>query len=408
MLRPTQDFILFKIKGIDKSNLIIGYERTDRVLAQARDRIRRRAKAIHFIRLSGSRLAAKVPATAGLKDLAALMIQDAEEPYFIDDRVIRLTLAAIIVPARFGGFKSMNMLLHLTEIASYEATKKTRIRGAVIELSQAMLDEFSTEEQVFHDLRLAIQNQQFFMEYQPLIGITNRLGEYRTVGLEALIRWQHPTRGIIYPGMFIPIAEEFNLIHDISRIVISLTLQQLHQWQRFGIYLSINFSARDLYDPNLVGYLKDAIADHSINPEQLAIEITETASLDIGDVGLRHVVDILKLTGVRLALDDFGTGFNTLNMLSMPFDILKIDRSYVSGHPKDLPVCDFITALAHCRGKKVVAEGVETLAQIQAMVDYHVDVCQGYYFSKPLCPEAVTARLLQEQDFRHTNHRSDR
>lgn len=395
-----RDFILFKIRGIDKSNLLIGHKATNDILREAKKRLKQKAGSIRFYPMLGgnSRLAGTLNDACTEAKQVQDLILEAERPYQSGGQIIQLSpITAVIIPGELCLRKSRWEKFRLAEIALHKVSRNTQLKPPVIVLNRKMINAFYQEECLFHDLRKAIDNHEFFLVYQPLVQICSTVGEYRTVGFESLVRWKHPKHGIVYPGAFIPVAETFNIIQPISLQILEMGFAQLKQWESFGVYLSINFSASDMQNDTLLNHLIQGLDSWGLDPTKVLVEITETASLDIGDVGIRQVAERIKATGVRIALDDFGTGYNTLEMLHLPVDVIKIDRQYVSGKPIDLPVCDFISALAHCRGKIVVAEGVETLAQTQAMRDYRVDICQGYYFSKPLLVSDATVWLIKER-----------
>ncbi len=248
------------------------------------------------------------------------------------------------------------------------------------------------------DLRTGIEQQQFILHYQPQVDLHSG----KVVGMEALIRWQHPERGCISPIAFIGLAEETGLIVPIGTWVIRTACAQMKAWQDQGfgdLHVSVNISARQFSDERLASYIASVLQETGLAPEYFQLELTESLVMTDVERGI-GVLRELKALGVTLAVDDFGTGYSSLSYLKrLPIDILKIDRSFVSDiteSPDDAVIVKSIISLAHSLRLRVVAEGVETAEQLAFLQLNGCDEIQGYYFSRPVA-DAEFSRLLQQK-----------
>ncbi len=238
-------------------------------------------------------------------------------------------------------------------------------------------------------LRKAIDHEEFILHYQPQI--ETKTG--RIYGAEALIRWESPTRGLIPPNVFIPLAEETGLIIPIGEWVIEEVARTIHFMTQQGMILpiSINLSIRQFYQRNLVERIETILNRHNVDPSLITIEITESMAMDAAKALV--VLQDLKSLGVKLAIDDFGTGYSSLNYLKQfPIDYLKIDQSFIFDildDRDDRDITDSIILLGHRLNMALVAEGVETKAHVELLRGMHCDILQGYYFSKPLPKDAL-------------------
>jgi EAL domain-containing protein (putative c-di-GMP-specific phosphodiesterase class I) len=219
--------------------------------------------------------------------------------------------------------------------------------------------------------------------------------------MEALLRWQHPTRGLVSPLSFIPLAEETGLILPMGRWVLETACRQVREWQRqipaaASLVVSVNLSARQFAQADLVANVA-AILDHAgLTPRSLELEITESVVMDQSEASIERLRGLRGL-GVRLVLDDFGTGYSSLSYLRrLPLDTIKIDRSFVSGLGAagvDLPIVQAVISLAHGLGVDVVAEGIETEEQLACLRWLACDRGQGFHFARPLPPDDLRALL---------------
>jgi diguanylate cyclase (GGDEF)-like protein len=245
------------------------------------------------------------------------------------------------------------------------------------------------------DLRKAILEGQLTVEYQPKYDVDD-LG---MIGSEALLRWRHPVRGNVSPGLFIPLAEECGMIRDLDRYVIGKVAEDLATWRRVGLSVlpvAINLSATEFLNADTVEALLRATSENSLPASLFELEITETALITNPEVA-KATMRQLRQAGFRLALDDFGTGYSSLTYLrDFPVDMLKIDRSFVAGAPECSDACSLIRAViqfAHALQLKVVAEGVETADQLELLRREQCDVLQGHLFN-PALPATVFSQLL--------------
>jgi EAL domain-containing protein (putative c-di-GMP-specific phosphodiesterase class I) len=246
-------------------------------------------------------------------------------------------------------------------------------------------------------LRRALTEDQLRLHFQPIWSLPDR----EVAGVEALVRWEHPERGLVPPGEFIPIAEASGLIVPVGTWVLREACRQLGEWRRrhpaaADLRLTINLSARQVAQPNLVELVREAVAANDLDPGQLGLEITERLLLQdceaIGDT-LRSLKDL----GVRLVLDDFGTGYSSLSYLKrFPLDDLKIDRSFVAGIDEpgdDRAIVGAIVGMAGALGLGVIPEGVETEAQLAVLEELGCTRAQGFLLAAPLPPERLEALL---------------
>jgi EAL domain-containing protein (putative c-di-GMP-specific phosphodiesterase class I) len=244
------------------------------------------------------------------------------------------------------------------------------------------------------DLRKAIHNNQFENHYQPIVDLKTA----SLVGFEALIRWNHPQLGLINPGSFISIAEETGLIIPITRLVVESACMDLQHWQeqlqdKIRLSMNVNISSKHFLMPSLLDDIQESLNKTGLPPEQLKLEITETALMEDADETVR-LVHRLKDYGLQLVIDDFGTGYSSLSYLQrLPIDTLKVDRSFVSRIQNEPDgnrnIVEAIISLAHRLNMIVVAEGVETPEQYGILLEMNCQLGQGYLFSKPLAKKVV-------------------
>jgi diguanylate cyclase (GGDEF)-like protein len=285
-------------------------------------------------------------------------------------------------------------MLREAEIAMVRAKADPANRHALFEPS--MSDQTIERIDLENDLRQAIERGELRLHYQPLIDLETE----RIVGFEALVRWQHPARGLVPPMAFIPLAEETGLILPLGRWVLETACRQARAWRDARpngpeLFMSVNLSARQFVQADLVDQVGAILEETGLDPRGLEIEITESVLMDQSEAGIRTLRRLREL-GVRLVLDDFGTGYSSLSYLKhLPLDTIKIDRSFVAGLSgvTDRSIVEAVIALARGLRIGVVAEGIETEVQHRILRDLGCDVGQGYLFSRPL-PASEAGRLI--------------
>ncbi|HEX8906010.1 MAG TPA: EAL domain-containing protein, partial [Longimicrobiaceae bacterium] len=245
----------------------------------------------------------------------------------------------------------------------------------------------------------AMERGEFSLNFQPVVG----LGDGKIVGFEALLRWQHPERGWISPSVFVPVAEEMGLIHALGRWVIEEACRQAGRWATAfpgrAPRISVNLSAAQFTQPDLVEHVERSLAECGIAAGALHFEITESVILEHAEPG-KSILARLRELGVVLCMDDFGTGYSSLGYLHrFPIDELKIDRGFVTGmefEPRNAQLVQAIVALARNLGVAVVAEGVESQAQLDALRALGCDYAQGFLFSVPVPSDQADALLARD------------
>lgn len=279
-----------------------------------------------------------------------------------------------------------DVLMKKADIALSEA-KKSANR---IQEFAGQEDWISRQFHLKHDLKQALANEEFFLCYQTQIDLRTGC----IVGLEALLRWKHPERGIVSPGEFIPVLEHTGMIAAVAEWVTHRVCQQLKIWQERGIFVktSVNLSAQELNDDATIEIVMSALAENGVRAENLEVEITETGLMENVDRASR-ILQTLSNWGVRVALDDFGKGYSCLSYLQkLPINIIKIDKGFVDGLPEDedsVILVQTIIAMAHNMGKEVLAEGVELEEQRQKLCEMGCDYGQGFLWSRPQPAESL-------------------
>jgi diguanylate cyclase (GGDEF)-like protein len=294
-------------------------------------------------------------------------------------------------------------LLREAEIAMVRAKSDPSRRYAIFE--PAMSDQTMDRIDLENDLRGALERDELRLHYQPLVD----LGTDRIIGFEALVRWQHPVRGLVPPLAFIPLAEETGLIVPLGRWVLETACRQATAWRDQrpageALLMSVNLSARQFGQSDLVEQVAEIVAETGMDPSILELEITESVVMDQSEAGIRTLRRLRDL-GVRLVLDDFGTGYSSLGYLKhLPLDTIKIDQLFVAGlaDGADRSIVEAVIALAHGLGISVVAEGIETERQFATLRSMGCDIGQGYLFARPLPADDATRLLSPRRTGRST------
>lgn len=324
--------------------------------------------------------------------LSNTLLSTFSSPFFLDNNEIRLG-ANIGISIYPNDYKAPDQLLEHADVAMYQAKNQGRntYQFYSVDLNENLQERLALE----NDLYGALQRQELLLYYQPQISVLTG----QVVGVEALIRWQNPLRGMISPAKFIPIAEETGLIVSIGEWVLQTACTQSLAWQAAGfapIRMAVNLSARQFKQKNLIEMVNQTLLDTGLKAEHLELELTESLLIDNVEQSIA-ILEELHQTGIIFALDDFGTGYSSLNYLKrFPLQALKIDQSFVRDitiDPNSAAITDAIISLAHGLKLKVIAEGVETQEQLDYLKAQGCDEVQGYYLSRPLPPEVVTKML---------------
>jgi diguanylate cyclase (GGDEF)-like protein/PAS domain S-box-containing protein len=314
-----------------------------------------------------------------------------EAPFVLSQRSIRIG-GSIGIAHTVAGLTSSSDLLRAADIAMYHAKEAGKNQIAVFD--ESMQDASSERLSLGIDLRGAVERGEFILHYQPIVALPDR----KVVGMEALLRWVHPERGIIAPAEFIPIAERTGLMVPIGEFVLREACRQARAWQlargdQPPVSVNVNVSGVQLQHPGLVAAVSLALEDADLAPELLTIEITESVVARETDATSRRLRQ-LKGLGVGLAIDDFGTGYSSLSYLRrFPIEVVKIDKSFLDGindDPAAGALVRGIVQLAHSLRTTTVAEGVETEAQLKRLIKMRCDRAQGFLFARPMDARAAT------------------
>jgi len=388
--------------NIDRFKVIndsLGHLLGDEVLRRVAERLRDTADPVDTVARFGGDVFALVLSHAGSHgvdfgfDLFA-------EPIRVEGHEVFVTASIGVAEYPAHGTDSETLVRH-AEMAMYNAKQNGRNR---LEFFAPEMDiGVSYRLNLEHQIRAALEQGQFRLLYQPQID--TKTG--RMCGLEALIRWIHPTRGLLPPAAFIPVAEESGLIVEIGNWVLAEAAQQRAQWHARGLgedlTISVNVSPLQFKRGTVLPTLLKLQRQYGLGSGFLELEVTESMLMEGTERTIEDLTAIRQL-GVRIAIDDFGTGYSSLAYLKrLPIDLIKIDRAFVKDIDRDsndAAICTTVVVLAHNLGVKVCAEGVEDAAQSAFLAAHQCDVLQGYYFSEPLPPDAVTALL--ERDTRFT------
>jgi diguanylate cyclase (GGDEF)-like protein/PAS domain S-box-containing protein len=308
------------------------------------------------------------------------------------------TSASIGIALSGRAYHHTEEIVRDADTAMYRAKTLGKARHEIFDT--AMHAHAVTVLQLETDLRRAVEREEFCVQYQPIVSLEDE----KLKGFEALLRWQHPERGLIMPGEFIPIAEETGAIVQLGRWVLSEACRQMCEWQRrFPIaqelILSVNMSGRQFIQPDLFQQVVEVLRDTGFSARRLQLEITESAVIE-NTAAVTEALSKLRGLGISLSMDDFGTGYSSLSCLHrFPIDTLKIDRSFISSQAAgETGIVRTIIMLAHDLGMDVVAEGVETAAQLSYLRSLDCEYAQGYYFSRPLSADSVAEMLAADAD----------
>lgn len=316
-------------------------------------------------------------------------------PLQVDEHSLQVSLSIGIAMAPTDATDSES-LLRRAESALKDS--KASGRNGYAFYSQRLNDSATERLRMDQLLRGALERNEFSIAYQAIVSDHGS----QLKGFEALIRWNNPELGSVSPSVFIPIAEQIGLISDIGLWILREAAEQLQSWQKRydrPISMSINVSPRQFHDESILPAVKSVISKTGIAPSSLQLEVTEGVFLSASERTLNNI-RLLKASGIKLALDDFGTGFSSLSYLNqLPFDVLKVDKSFVDGlasNDKDRSMVTAIISIAHGLSMDVIVEGVETPQQVHILRELSADALQGYYYSKPVTAREAEARFLKQ------------
>ncbi|MEP7149369.1 MAG: bifunctional diguanylate cyclase/phosphodiesterase, partial [Acidobacteriota bacterium] len=399
---PTTSFqVLFlDIRSFKNINDSLGHSIGDKVLMIAAKRFVRMVNPDDTVaRIGGDEFAIvlrHLETTGKAQKVARRIYQSIVQPFSLSGNRINIDVNIGIAPCD-AEYSTPEEILRDADIAMHYA--KERNEGPAVftkELRKKFLEGIRFE----MDLRSAIDRQELSMHYQPIVS----LSDGRIVGFEALLRWHHPEFGMIPPNKFIPIAEQAGLIQPITVWILRETSAQIAQWQKIApeyedLMVSVNISGKHLSNDDLVEDVENVLESSQIAPRTLKLEITESVAMENAEHTI-NVLNKLKHIGVQLSIDDFGTGYSSLSILHrLPFDTLKIDRSFVYSvgeHGENSQILQTIISLAKNLKMRVIAEGVETPSQLAVLRNLGCDYAQGFLLAKPK-PREETEELLYKR-----------
>jgi diguanylate cyclase (GGDEF)-like protein len=392
--------LLIDLDRFKEVNDTFGHPAGDRLLQDVAQRLREVVRESDSIaRLGGDEFAIVLPgmASQGAERLAGLLIQAVTRPFLVEGQTVEigLSIGAALYPDHGTDAAALQ---RQADVAMYTA-KRDHLGFALYapELDVHCPDRLG----LVADLRRAIDGHELVLHYQPLVDVDSG----RSTCVEALVRWQHPQRGLVPPDEFISLAEDTGLIRPLSTWVLDHALRQCHKWRTMGleVAVAVNLSMRNLQDEDLPATLESLLTKWQVPPALLRIEVTES-SLMANPARVMGVLTQIHDMGVPIAIDDFGTGYSSLAYLKrLPVDELKIDKSFVQDmvlDAEDAAIVRSTIGLAHELGLKVVAEGVEDQATWDLLAGLKCDVIQGYYVSRPLAPKRATAWLSARRPIR--------
>nr|WP_320050258.1 EAL domain-containing protein [uncultured Desulfuromonas sp.] len=398
--KRTRSSVFLMLLDVDRFKVIndsMGHDNGDRLLQLIADRLLSLVReADTVVRLGGDEFVLLLNDVETLDDalkVADSIHQELATPFKLKDRQLPVAVSIGVCFYPEHGLSSVELLRH-ADVAMYKA-KEEHSQTCVFEPSMDgfLLESLELEAQ----LRQAISNNELQVYYQPKVDADSE----KIVGLEALLRWIQPEKGMISPGLFIPLAEQTDLIHEIGLWVIQEVCRQLREWCDLGfsmVPVAVNLSAKQFQSANLAKSVQEILESYQIDSAWFEFELTESMIMKNPLSSIR-IMDDLKKLGIRLAVDDFGTGYSSLNYLRrLPLDYLKIDRSFIDDVTRDFSadaVATSIIGIAKSLGMQTIAEGVETVEQLTFLKDNHCDFIQGFYFYRPMPAEQVS-ELMNE------------
>jgi len=387
--KRTLGLVLLDLDNFKEINDSLGHDAGDKLLAIVAERLRLSVRETDTVsRLGGDEFAIILPGINKPLDISRIVenvMSSLREQIELEGSQVRMTASIGITLSPEDG-DGAEVLVKNADLALYQAKDKgrNRLQFFTSGMNTKLLNYLQLKDELHH----AVDRQDFSLVYQPQIGLKDN----SLTGFEALIRWNHETRGIISPVDFIPAAEDTGLIIPIGRWVIKEACQKLNtliekKLVDNTVVMTINLSVKQFQDEQLTDFLAATLREHSISPQQFEIEVTESLLMENLDDAIAKL-ETIKALGILISIDDFGTGYSSLGYLKrLPVDIVKVDRSFVMDIPEDrddMEITAAVIAMAHGLNYRVVAEGVETLEQLAFLNSKDCDYGQGYLFSRPL------------------------
>jgi diguanylate cyclase (GGDEF)-like protein/PAS domain S-box-containing protein len=395
-----QAVLLLNLDRFKTINDSLGYTSGDRLLQSVAQRLTSCVRECDTVaRFGGDEFAlllTQIPRAQDAANVARAIKQALDQAFIFDDQEIFVSssIGISVYPQdgrdTAGLLKTAGVALDRAKEQGGNNYQFYTAGGTTRALKQLVLES---------NLRPGLERSEFFIHYQPQVAIH----DFNLVGMEALVRWQHPSLGVIYPTEFIHIAEESGMIIALGDWVMRTACAQNKAWQDAGLApmrLSVNFSARQFQQPTFITDVAHILKETNLDPRWLELELTESSIMKDPDKAIEKLHE-LKLMGIKVAIDDFGTGYSSLNYLKrFPIDTLKIDKSFVSDvckDPHDTAIVRAIINLGHALDVTVIAEGVETKEQLQYLSALECDVVQGFLFSKALSAKAFEELLVEQR-----------
>jgi len=404
--RQKLGLLLLDLDRFKMVNDTLGHEQGDELLRAVVQRLRGSVREGDLLaRLGGDEFAVLLENIEGpleLETVAGGIVGRFQEPFYLGGRHVSVTASVGITLYPVDNADPV-ALLNNADIAMYQA--KEQGRNTFKFFTPSMHEQILSYHKLHTDLKAALAEQQFELVYQPQFG----LADHRAHAVEALLRWNHPTRGRVRPDEFITVAEESGCIIPVGLWVIAQVCEQLKRWDGMGVpvpRVAINVAALHFHQSGFARQVRAVLEQHGINPDLIELELTERSLMEDTET-TRDCLYALKDIGLRLAIDDFGTGYSCLSYLRrFPLDVLKIDRSFVSDLDTSedaQAICGAILSIAHRLSLDAVAEGIESEQQLAFLTKQGCQFGQGYYFSRPIEPQAIAALMVDRgaQTARH-------
>ena len=390
-------------------NDMLGHEVGDKLLVEVAQRIRAAVRDPDTVaRLGGDEFAVVLEGVSEAKEVLPVIeriIDSLAEVTKIGGHEVNSSISVGIAMFPANG-NNLSELLRAADLAMYQA--KASGRGRYQFFADAMQEEAQSRHALEWALRRAVERGEFQLVYQPQICLRTGM----VIGVEALLRWMNPTRGLLTPYHFIAGLEEFGLINEVGEWVLQTACEQVRRWHAMDLEpmrIGVNVSAQQFEDPMLIEKIRGALKETQLPPEFLEIELTESCLMsDPGEAGA--LLRELRAVGVRIAIDDFGTGYSSLTYLhDFPLNALKIDKNFVQSveaNDRGGPIANMIVGLGKNLGLDVIAEGVETEGQLEYVRNHGCDIAQGYLYARPEAPDELVAWLKANRRVSETRIRS--